>query len=240
MYSGFRSVIVIGFTFLACLGPGAHVSAAQQPQQQPVNIDSFFPKQLPRGQSTVISVAVPGRVMPQGAEISPAAGVTVSGIKQGGSGQGALGWWEVTVNVANDAPPGNRTLTLVLPMGRTNPMAVTIASHAPSISALSVVSAQSSQPTVDLQFTAADPSADLGDLPYVWFTLGCGAGEHEQGVVRGKVSGGGVVRASIPNPRTQKGPGAPAAGNRCDLQVRASDSNGIESNTLKTTVEFRN
>lgn len=240
MYSGTRPVIAIGFTFLACLGPGAHVSAAQQPQQQPVNIDSFFPKQLPRGRSTVISVAVPGRAVPQSAEFSPAAGITVSGIKQGGGGQGALGWWEITVNIANDAAPGNRALTLVLPMGRTNPFTFTIASHAPSISALSIVSAQTNQPTVDLQFTAADASADLGDTPNVWFMLRCGPGEPETGVVRGKVSGGGVVRASIPNPRTFKGPGAPAAGNRCDLQARTSDSNGIESNTLNTTVEFRN
>jgi hypothetical protein len=41
MLSGSRSSIVIGFTVLACLGPGAYVSNAQQPQ--PIAIDSFFP-----------------------------------------------------------------------------------------------------------------------------------------------------------------------------------------------------
>lgn len=233
MYSATRGLTVIGFTFLACLGPGAHVSDAQQPQ--PIAIDSFFPKQLPRGQSTVISVVVPGGAMPQSVEFSPSAGVTVSSIVRSGNGPA---WRDVTVNVAADAAPGSRTLVFVMPMGRSNPLTVTIASHAPSISALSIVSAQSNQPTVDLQFTAADQSNDLGDSPYVWFTLGCG-GEAEQGVVRGKVSGGGVVRASIPKPRASAGRGTPATG-RCDLAVRTSDSSGIESNTLKTTVDLKN
>lgn len=235
MFSGSRSSIVIGFTVLACLGPGTYVSNAQQPQ--PIAIDSFFPKQLPRGQSTVISVVVPGGAMPQSVEFSPSAGVTVSSIVRSGNGPA---WRDVTVNVAADAAPGSRTLVFVMPMGRSNPLTVTIASHAPSISALSIVSAQSNQPTVDLQFTATDQSADLGDSPYVWFTLACGAGDPQIGAVRGKVSGAGVVRASIPNPRAQKGPGASTPVNRCDLRVRASDSSGIESNTLQGTVEFRN
>ena len=44
-------------------------TAAQQPA---IRIESFFPKQLPRGRSTAVSVAVPSREVPQTAEISPA------------------------------------------------------------------------------------------------------------------------------------------------------------------------
>jgi hypothetical protein len=239
MSSGSRSLFVIGGICLVCLGPAALMSRAQQQQQQqPPAIDSYFPKQLGRGQTTVVTAAVGGRQVPQSAEISPAAGVTVTGIKRGGAGQGALGWWEVTVEVANDAAPGNRTLTLVTPAGRSNPLPITITSHGPTISALSVVSSQTNQPTVDLQLTAADTANDLGETPNVLFALSCGS-EPEQGVVRGKLTGG-VIRASIPNPRTQKGPGAPTAGPRCDLQVRVIDAAGTESNALKTTVEFRN
>ena len=238
MYSGSRSLFVIGCMCLACLGPAAAMSHAQQQPQPPV-IDSYFPKQLGRGQTMVVSVAVGGRQLPQSAEISPAAGVTVTGIKQSGAGQGALGWWDITISVANDAAPGKRTLTLVTPAGRSNPLPITIASHAPSISALSIVAAQTNQPTVDLQFTVADSASDLGDTPNVGFTLQCGVGEPEQGVVRGNATGG-VVRAGIPNPRTRKGPGAPAVADRCDLQVRVTDSIGTESNSVKTIVEFRN
>jgi hypothetical protein len=166
MYSGIRCFAAIGLLVVAFAGPGAPVSAAQQPQQLPVNIDNYFPKQLPRGQSTIISVTVPGRVMPESAEFSPAAGITVAGIKAAGGGQGAVGWWEISVNVANDAAPGPRALTLVLPMGRrTNPFKFTVANHGLMISQLTAAAAQANRPTVDLQFTVADAANDLGESP---------------------------------------------------------------------------
>ncbi len=234
MFAG-RWLMVAGFTCLVCLGPGAHVSEAQQP----VAIETVFPAQLPRGQSTVLNVAFPGRdLIVQAAEISPSAGVTVSGVKRAVDSQN-VAWWEVTVDVAKDAALGNRSLVLVMPMGRTRPARITIPSHVPSISDLRILSAQSNQPTIELQFAAADESGDLGDLPYVWFTIGCG--ESVEGVVKGKVTARdartGVVHASVPNKRT---PGSAPATGKCDLRLRATDAGGIESNTLKTTVEFRN
>jgi hypothetical protein len=96
---------------------------------------------------------------------------------------------------------------------------------------------QPNQPTIELRLVAADAAGDLGDSPYVWFIAGCG-GEPIVGALRGTV-GAGVVRAALPNlPKAAAG-GTAAAG-KCDLQVRVTDSTGIESNTLKTTVEFRN
>ena len=225
--------MALGATVLVCLGPGAQSSEAQ------ITIESVFPAQVPRGQTTVLNVAFPGRdLVVQAAEISPAAGVTVSGIKRAVDSQN-VAWWEVTVDVAKDAALGNRSLVLVMPMGRTLPATITIPSHAPSISDLRIVSAQSNQPTVELQFAAADEAADLGDSPYVWFTIGCG--ESVVGVVKGKVTARDtrniVVHSTVPNPRPQAG--TPAAG-KCDLRVRVTDSNGIESNTLRTTVDFKN
>ena len=227
-------MIVFGITLVACLGPGARFSGAQQP----VTIESVFPAQLPRGQSTVLNVAFPGRdLVVQAAEISPSAGVTVSGIKRAADSQG-IAWWEVTVDVAKDAALGNRSLVLVMPMRRTLPAQITIPNHVPSISDLRILSAQSNQPTVELQFAAADESADLGNSPYVWFTIGCG--ESVVGVVKGKVTARdtrtGVVHTTVPNPHSHGG--TPAG--KCDLKVRATDSSGIESNTLNTTVDFKN
>jgi hypothetical protein len=83
-----------------------------------------------------------------------------------------------------------------------------------------------------VQLAASDASGDLGALPYVWFSLGCGR-EPLVGVVRGRATaqsaGNIIVVASLPSTS------APASGT-CDLQVRLTDSAGIESNTLKTTV----
>lgn len=215
-----RSCMGIGFAFLACFGPGVHTSEAQT-----ARIEGFFPRQLPRGQSTVVSVAVPSRDTVQAAEISPAAGVKVSGITRGQNIQGALTWAEVTIEVAADAAPGDRALVLLLPMGRTAPATITIPTHAPSISALRLVAAPANQSPLELQFTAADASGDLGESPYVWFTMSCGR-DRFAGVVYGKANGP-AVRASIPR--------ALAKG-QCDLRMRVTDSGGIESNTLTIDV----
>jgi hypothetical protein len=230
MHLGTRSFTAIGFTLLACLGLGAHLCEAQQ-----LRIEGIFPRQLPRGQTTLINVAVPNRDAIQAAEISPSADVKVSSIKLGQNFQGALTWSELSIDVAVDAAPGDRTLILLLPMGRTAPVTITIPTHVPSISELRVLSAQSNQSTLELQFAAVDASADLGDSPYVWFMFGCGS-EILPGVVHGIMTirdkGSGVIRASIPSPHALPG-GSAAANGKCDLQVRVTDSGGIESNTLK-------
>ena len=219
--------IVVGFTLAVFLGPGADWSRAQQ-----IRIEGVFPRQLVRGQTTLMNIAVSSRDDIQAAEISPSAGVKVTSIKRGENFQGALTWSVLTVDVAENASPGERRLEIVLPAGRAAPVTITIPSHVPSISDLRAVPAQSSPPALELQFTAIDTSADLGDSPYVWFMSTCG-GEVVPGVVYGKVTArdktNGVVRAAIPNGK-----------GKCDLQVRVTDSSGIESNTLKTAVDFKN
>ena len=230
-----RVCAVVGVSFslvsvVSVLGQGA-----QQPQ---VRIETVYPRHVARGQTTVINVAIPSRDAVQAAEISPSTGVTVIGIKGSGSEtEQAIGWWEITLDVAKDAAPGDRSLILVMRMGRTAPTTISVPTHVPTISDLRIVPPQSNQPTFELLLAAADAAGDLGDSPYVWFTAGCG-GEPLVGAVRSNVSAG-VVRAVLPNLRKAAGGGTPAAG-RCDLQVRVTDSTGIDSNTLKSTVEFRN
>ena len=206
--------------------------AAQGPVAQPIKVEGYFPRQLPIAQTTVISVAVPSRDSIQSVEVSPSQGIKVSAIKPGAPIQGALTWSEVTIEVAKDAAPGDRTLVLVLPMARTIPVSLVIPGRVPRISELRMSSA-SNQPTVDVQFAFAD--AELGESPYVWFTSGCGA-DPVVGVVRGKATArdktSGDVRAAVPNPAASGG-GTPAAG-ACEVQVRVTDSAGIESNTLRT------
>jgi hypothetical protein len=214
------------------------VSVLGQGAQRPQAIETVYPRHAARGQTTVINVAIVSKDEVQSAEISPSTGVTVSGIKGSSSEtEQAIGWWEITLDVAKDAAPGDRSLVLVMRMGRTVPATISVPTHVPTISDLRIAPPQSNQPTVELQLAAADAAGDLGDSPYVWFTAGCG-GEPLVGAVRGTVSAG-LVRAVLPNVRKAAGGGTPAAG-KCDLQVRVTDSLGIDSNTLKTTVEFRN
>ena len=194
---------------------------------QPIRVETFYPRHAAPGQTTVISVAIPSPETVQSAEVSPPAGLTVAGIKgiHSGSEQN-IGWWEVTLNVARDAAPGERALVLVLPRARTAPAMIAIATHAPAISNLRITPPASNQPTADLQLAVTDTGGDLGESPYVWFRADCGNEEPIVGALRSKVNAG-VVRAALPKP-----PG------KCDVQVRITDSTGIESNTLKTAVEF--
>jgi hypothetical protein len=235
MPSNTRFLIATGLTFLTCFGPGAHVSDAQG---RLGIIEGYYPTQLVPGQTAVLNVAMNGgRQNPiQSIEIIPSTGITVGALKELDPAQGEV-WWEIPVTVARDAAPGTRTLVAVQPSGRTVPVTLTIAGHVPSISDLRIMSAQTNQPTVDFQFAASDQGGTFGESPSVWFRLSCGK-EPEVGMIKGKLASG-VVRSSVPNPRTLTGVGAPSAGPRCDLEVRVSDSSKVDSNTLKTTVEFK-
>jgi hypothetical protein len=233
MHSAVRALIVVGCATVALVGPVQRDSRAQG---FPPVIEGLYPTQMPVGQTTVLYLGVPRANVVKSVEFAPAAGLTVSGIKEGDFKTG-MAWWEVTVVVAADAAPGNRALTIVGSAGRTTARNVTIPVHVPRISDLRVLSAQVSQPVMDFQFAIADAAGDVGDVPMVWFTLDCG-GEPELGAVAGKAANG-VVRASVPNPRSQPKAGANVLTNRCDFQVRASDSKGADSNTLTSTVEFK-
>ena len=212
---------------LVCLGPAARASRAQG---LPGVLEGYFPTQLPPGQTTVLHAGLPGRNEVTMVDIVPAAGITVTSIKRGDVREGAT-LWEITVDVAKDAAPGPRTISVSGPMvQKTTPRPVTIAD-------MKVVRAQVNQATLDLQFAMNETPNDIGAAPMVWFFLGCG-GEPESGVVKGKFANG-VLTASIPNPRTQMKPFAPQPNSHCDLEVRASDSKMADSNTLKTAVDFK-
>src|SRR5262245_56268447 len=206
---------------LACL---AFIGTAQISfaQQAPGVIGSVYPTQLIPGQRTSVHVAL-GRNNPvQSIEITPSAGITVSDMTSRDLNQGSV-WWEFTVTLAKDVAPGPRTLVAVQQTGRTAPVTLLVPDHVPNISSLKVVSAQTNQPTIDLQLTASDQGGTFGGTPKVWFLLACGPGQPEAGIVRGK-SDSGTVRASSPNPRMpQEHAGAAATGIQCHLRVRLTE-----------------
>jgi len=206
-------------------------------QGLPNVIEGFFPTQLVAGQSNVLHLGIPGRGDVTAVEINPSAGVTVKDIKRSTDVREGSLFWDVTIEVASDAMPGNRTIVAVNPNGRTAPRPIAVYAHAPTISNPKVAAAAVNQPTMEFQFTMNETPNEIGASPYVWFFLGCG-GEPESGVVKGKFASG-VVTAAIPNPRTQAKPFAAPPNNHCDLEFRASDSKMADSNTLKTPVDFK-
>jgi hypothetical protein len=230
----YRACIATVLTTLVLFAPGTRAAHAQG---LPNVIEGFYPTQLAAGQTNMLHLGVPGRGEVTGVEISPAAGVTVKDIKKSSDVREGSLFWDVTIDVASDAMPGNRAIVAISPAGRTAPRPIAVYSHVPKISDVKIVSAQVNQPTVQLQFAMNETPDDIGAAPYVWFFLGCGS-EPESGVVKGKLANG-VVTAAIPNPRTQMKAFAPQPNAHCDLEVRASDSKMAESNTIKTAVDFK-
>jgi len=225
-------LFLAGLILLGTIATGHDADA----QGLPNVIEGFFPTQLAAGQGNVLHLGIPGRGEVTAVEINPAAGITVKDIKRGDVREGSL-FWDVTIDVASDAAPGNRTIVAVNPNGRTAPRPITVYAKVPASSNPKIVSAAVNQPTMQFQFSMTETPNEIGDAPYVWFFLGCGD-EPESGVVKGKFANG-VVTAAIPNPRTQLKPFARQPNNRCDLEFRASDSKMADSNTLKTTVDFK-
>ena len=229
----YRACIATAVTALAFLAPAAQAAHAQG---LPNVIEGFYPTQLAAGQTNVLHLGIPGRGEVTGVEIAPSAGMTVKDIKKGDVREGSL-FWDVTIDVAADAMPGNRTIVAIAPAGRTAPRPIAVYTHVPKISDVKIVSAQVNQPTLQVQFAMNETPNDIGAAPYVWFFLGCGS-EPESGVVKGKLANG-VVTAAIPNPRTQMKPFALQPSARCDLELRASDSKMADSNSIKTAVDFK-
>jgi len=212
------------------------VSVLGQGAQQ-ISVETFYPRHAGAGRTTVINVAVPRNNEVQSAEISPPSGVTVAGITGKAASDQAIGWWELTLDVAKDATPGDRSLVLVLRNARTAPVTISVPTHIPAISNLQITP-QSNQRGLELQLSADDAAGDLGESPYVWFYAECGGGEPIVGALPGKVNAR-IVRALFPDLRSTAPDSAPANA-RCSLQVWLTDKTGIESNSLKTTLELRN
>jgi hypothetical protein len=233
MSRGMRDFVAIGLIAGCSFATGVGRAEAQQP----LRIEGVYPRQLPIGQPTVVNLVVTSVDEPQ-AEIAPPQGVTVSNIARGESFQGSHTWWAITVDVARDAAPGERTLTLRFPRARTASTQVVVPSHVPSIGELRVLGATSGSTALDVELAASDGSGDLGAAPHVWFTAACGD-MPLPGVLRGTITakrdGASVVRATIPRPAPGRATTAVA---RCDLQVRVADAAGFESNTLRTTVDY--
>ena len=229
-----RSFVVIALAVGVCLGIGA-VPAQAQP---PLRVDGFYPRQLARGATTTISFAIPTLDAIESIDISPAAGLTVSGLTRGEEFQGNNRWWTLAIAAGSDAVPGERTLNVHLPAGRTVSTGVIVQAHALRIADLRVVNvAATAPPSVDVELAATDAAGDLGQAPYVWFMVACDE-TPLPGVLRGAVTRQGeraVVRVRIP--RQLPGHTLGAGIKTCEVQVRLTDAGGTESNTLTARLE---
>jgi hypothetical protein len=198
--------------------------------------ESVYPRHAVRARSTVINVAIISPDPVSSAAVIPAEGVTVSRIHGDTSATVQnVGWWEVQLDVAADAAPGERTLVLTTSRGQTSRAPIVVATHAPVLTGVTATPPRSGRPAGELRVTVSDDASDLGTSPYVWFAAACG-GEPIVGALRTRVVNG-VATTALHNVRKAARDGLAPRG-PCDIEVRITDAAGVESNRLHTMVEF--
>lgn len=213
----------------------------ETPQGKDVSVDTPSPSQLLRGRPTEIIFLGKGFDTIQTIEIAPADGVTIGQAKQidAKPEERSRGErrWSLLLTVDASAAPGERSMVVVTPEGRTKQVSFRIASHLPQISKLKVRSKNPVNAEVTFSVEVFDETGDIGTDSRVEAAIWC------------LESGFGIATGSAPQKIEKKGSQKSIVYGRifrqdeeaigsCDLEVTVVDDSGVESNKLSTKVKF--
>lgn len=181
----------------------------------------------------------------QSAEVSPPEGITIQDIKEIGpdpkyaaTQKKGVKTWAIRISADLSAKPGERSITLVSPKGRSKPQTIRVTSHVPKISDLKVISTSSTNVEIDVEFAAFDETGDIkpDELPSYLVMLQCGQ--------NGLFIASTAKKVTLTDKRnsivqvTSSHFNSTASGN-CLFRIRITDKEGNESNDLETTVTFK-
>jgi hypothetical protein len=229
------SVWVLQFAWFSA-GP------AQAQKEKEVDIQLYENRpQVVRGQSAEWRAY--GKTVPlESVEISPPEGLSVKEIKPIEcpphtlfAGCAGVKFWTILIVAESSVQPGERTVVLVTPQGRSKPQGILIATHAPQIADLQLRRAQAPEATVDVTFSTYD---EAGDLPLksgsmLVYGLLCGneytAAKLDVREVVKKDAKNSVIHASfVPT----------GVSGKCEFTIEIEDEAHYKSNELESSVEF--
>lgn len=227
-------------------------------------LDLSAATQVARGQTTEITFWGNHFEAIDSVEITPPEGVSVQSVKELETSENGWKRWSLVVSVDKTARPGERTLVVVTPQGRSKAETLRIATHVPKISDLRVasvriVSSETSMgpytrtewgPRGRFTFSLVDPAGDIGRNPSIYVVLNCGG---EMDMVGWATSPQQIVKAdaqnSVVNVSLARGTGSTQAAGRfsqgslpsgtCEMGVLFADARGYYSNWLTATVELK-
>jgi len=219
-----------------CVGGVLALAATGSPEGE-VKMTLFRPEQLARGHVNEVHALIDEKAVLQSAEVTPAEGVSVSGIRVlDDKRSDGVKRWSLVFTVDKQAVPGKRSVVLITSEGRTAPQKVEIPPHVPEIGRVLVSKARMKPLLVELSLSVSDAGNDLGESPGLFYALQCG----------GSFIGGiGHAKAVPTGPRTSRvtvsidQPGSTVLEpSVCDLEITLSDAKGYDG-TLKTQVAFK-
>jgi len=197
-----------------------------------LELDLFSPEQLTRGQSTEVTVRLPGDAEVTGAEVRPPEGVTVASIAalDQEADQGKRRWL-IVIDVDEAATPGEREVVLTTSLGPTTARKVVLPPHVPVLSDFKLLSATMRPLKVEFSFILTDAEGDLGSSPSLLSRMRCG--DRITGTIGDVTPGpGGLVQASMGDPN-----GYLTEETTCELELTVWDEKAYEGR-LVTDVRF--
>ncbi len=207
---------------------------------------SGYKPQVLRGQSTELKVFGKNLAV-QSVEISPAEGILVREIKESvpdpndkRQQKEGIKVWSFLVVVEKTSQPGERSVVIVTPQGRSEPQTIRLVTHIPVISDLKILSATPADCKVEFTFSVLDEVGDIeiGDIgksTVSMFVFGSSTGFATTKSPTEIVGKGAkrTVRAVVSSP-----PGGNCNGTTT-VKIKFQDNSGYDSNTLEAQVEFK-
>lgn len=196
-------------------------------------ISFFHPAQLPRGQTT--RVTVDGNFDSiQAVEITPAEGVSVQKIEPDAEYQGQKRW-HIEFLVAKDAEPGERSVVIVTPQGPSQPKKVVLPPHVPVLSNFKALTVERTPITIVFSITIFDAEDDFDSLMF-FNSLKCGGsvaiGYSLVGDMKKLAHGKYALQATFSHQKSEALPGT------CQFYLALDDKNHYEGR-LTVPVEFK-
>lgn len=221
-------VAILSFIGLPPLSETVAAGAEKSPE-----IEAMYPTQVLRGETTEITVRGKHFDAIQSVEISLPEGLSVREIRKAGKKE-----WKIVLFADSNAPAGERSLVLVTPQGRSAPRTITIPSHLPVITNLTVVSTARASVLVEWEALVMDEAGDLGSAPMVTTVLRCDG--KPQFITVG--SENGVTQKSKTDSLVRVSAGVAGIMRKaasCEIEVTIDDKNGYSSKPKRAPAEFK-
>lgn len=226
--------LLVHFAIVIC------VAQSKEAKEIDANLSNYKPPVV-QGQPNEIRAISKTKV--QAIEVTPSEGISVLEIKEGSPDPNYgkerdlkpdVKVWIIKVSVDKTAQPGERSIVLVTPQGRSESKAIIVATHVPKISNFKVLSAQQSDSRIEIALSVDDEAKDFVEGSSISCQLYCG----NSGLfistffTRNVPLKDGVLQLSLSQP------GSYTRG-ICDVVVSVQDKNHYESNSLMAKVEFK-